>query len=136
MDTTEYLLQPAQMSDFVNQVTLNTCCDVSPFTVFNIMYSLELVDCDGEPTDLAKFNGLPDNTELAHAIGRAGEAHEGMVTNHNVGLIIAAKQARLEPYSKQWEDYQRGMEFEGENVIDYGMDYEHRFIEVYDMINK
>ena len=70
----ELLTQPAEASDFVKEVTLNTCNDVSPYTIFTIMYNLELVNRDGTPTMLALDNGLPDNMDLATMIGEAGTA--------------------------------------------------------------
>lgn len=131
----ELLTQPAEASDFVKEVTLNTCNGVSPYTVFAIMYDLGLANCDGTPTVLALDNGLPDNMDLALLIGEAGVAREAMEANHDMALVIAAKQARVEPHSKQWTTYQCGLDHERRNVMDFGASYEQRFTKAYNMIH-
>ena len=138
MDKTlqENLTQPVQASQFAQQVTAYTFEDVSAFTIERILYGLELLDYEGNPTDKALDNGLPYNTELVEAIGRAAAAREAMEVNHDLALVVATKQSQCLRYSKEWRQYHTALAWEKNNINEFGSEYEDYFTQAYNMINE
>lgn len=133
----EELVQPAEASEFVQEVVLNAVewVDVAPYDVECVLYLFRLVDYQGGPTQLALANGLPDhNQELVEAICEAASHRQAMNLNLDLALELEACMANVEPHSKEYEAAYDAKSWEENNVKDYKADYQKAISKVIDVL--
>lgn len=97
--------------------------EVSPFEIDNVLRLFNLIDYQGNPTDKAKRNGLPDNNQLlAKAIHKTAKKRQIMTNSLDKALMLSAVNL-FKPYTEEWQAISKDQQRSAQKAKDYGRDY-------------
>lgn len=113
----------------------NSPVEVSLFEIDNVLKLFNLIDYQGNPTDKAERNGLPDHNQLlVNAIHKTAKKRQSMAKSLDRALLLNAVNL-FKPYTEKWEAINKDQQRNAQKAKNYRRDYFRQLDRLITLIN-